>query len=231
MKRILLHLSLTVLVLFALTPADGIAQDVLDERGFEGAAKYILMSIEDALRLAEQGDVLAQAELFLRYRVGMRTADGSSDLDKALYWGHKAARQGHVVTQTSLANALATIGMRREAVRWWRAAAEQGDAYGQESVALAYFEGIGAPRDRVLAYKWCLLAEQALMKMPESLRWKELDEAAWGMIVTSRLKPLQTVAEMRGFLDGVLEDADLERAKRLAREWKPKIWEELQEQE
>ena len=231
MKLISRHLALTVLVLTTLTPAGGLAQDVLDEPGFEGAAKYILMSIEDAQRLAEQGDVLAQAELFLRYRVGMRTADGSSDLDKALYWGRKAARQGHVDTQTALANALATIGTRREAARWWRAAAEQGDAYGQESLALAYFEGTGAPRDRVLAYQWCLLAAQALMKMPESLRWEELDEAAWRMIVMSRLKPLQSVTEMRGILDGSMEAAEVERAARLAREWKPKTWEELQEQE
>ncbi len=205
MKRISRHFTLTVLVLSTLTPAGGLAQDVrdsLEQPEFEGVARYILMSIEDALRLAEQGDVLAQAELFLRYHVGMRTADGSSDLDKALDWGRKAARQGHVDTQTSLANALATIGMRRQAVRWWRAAAAQGDAYGQESLALAYFEGIGVPRDRVLAYQWCLLAAQALMKMPESLRWEELDEAAWRMIVMSRLKPLQSVAEMKGFLDG-----------------------------
>lgn len=231
MKRSSPLLALTVLVLSALTPAGGLAQDVLDEPGFEGAAKYYLMSIEDALRLAEQGDVHAQAELFLRYRVGMRTADGSSDLDKALYWGRKAARQGHVNTQTALANALATIGMRREAARWWRAAAVQGDAYGQESLALAYFEGIGVPRDPVLAYQWCLLAEQALMKMPESLRWEELDEDAWRMIVMSRLEPLQSAAEMRGFLAGALEDAELQRAKRLAREWEPKTWEELQDRE
>ena len=69
------------------------------------------------------------------------------------------------------------------------------------------------------------------MKMPESLRWEELDEDAWVEIVLTRLEPLQSAAEMRGFLAGALEDAELDRGKRLARGWEPKTWEELQEQE
>ncbi len=230
MKRTSLHLTLTVLVLSALTPAGGLAQDVLDEPGFE-VAKYSLMSIEDALRLAEQGDVHAQAELSFRYRHGLNNADSSSDIDKAIYWGRKAARQGHIVTQNRLANALAMNGKPKEAVRWWRVAAAQGDGVAQEFLASAYFEGFGVPRDPVLAYQWCLLAEQALMKMPESLRWEELHESTWVEIVLSRLEPLQSAAETRGFLAGVLEDAELERAKRLASEWKPKTFEELQERE
>ena len=69
------------------------------------------------------------------------------------------------------------------------------------------------------------------MKMPESLRWKELDDGRWAEIVLSRLEPLQSAAEMRGFLAGALDDAELQRAKRLAREWEPKTWEELQDRE
>lgn len=230
MKRSSLHLALTVLVLSALTPAGGLAQDVLDEPGFE-VAKYSLMSTEEALRLAEQGDVHAQAELSFRYRHGLNNAGGSRDIDKAIFWGRKAARQGHIVTQNRLANALAMNGKPREAVRWWRLAAAQGDGGAQQFLASAYFEGFGAPRDPVLAYQWCLLAEQALMKMPESLRWEELDEGTWAEIVLSRLEPLQSAAEMRGFLAGALEAAELDRAKRLASEWEPKTWEELQEQQ
>ena len=230
MKRSPLHLTLTVLVLSALTPAGGLAQDVLDEPGFE-VAKYSLMSFEEALRLAEQGDVHAQAELSFRYRHGHNTADRSPDIDKAIYWGRKAARQGHIVSQNRLANALAMNGKPREAVRWWRVTAAQGDGVAQKFLASAHFEGFGVPRNPILAYKWCLLAEQALMKMPESSLWGELVEDAWGQIVLSRLEPLQSAAEMRGFLAGALEDAELERAKHLAREWKPKTWEELQERE
>ena len=227
MKRFSLPLALTVLVLSALIPAGVLAQDVLDEPGFE-VVKYSLMSLEEALRLAEQGDVHAQAELSFRYRHGHNTADGSRDIDKAIHWGRKAARQGHIVSQNRLANALAMNGKPREAVRWWRVAAAQGDGVAQKFLASAHFEGFGVPRDPVLAYQWCLLAEQTLMKMPESLRWEELDDGTWTEIVMSRLEPLQSAAEMRGFLAGALEDAELERAKRLAREWEPKTWEELQ---
>ena len=86
MKRSSLHLTLTVLVLSALTPAGGLAQDVLDEPGFE-VAKYSLMSIEEALRLAEQGDVHAQAELFFRYRHGLNAADAQKFLASAYFEG------------------------------------------------------------------------------------------------------------------------------------------------
>ncbi|MCY4598392.1 MAG: tetratricopeptide repeat protein [Acidobacteria bacterium] len=230
MKRTSLHLALTVLLLSALTPGGGLSQDVLDEPGFE-VVKYSLMRFEDALRLAEQGDVHAQAELSFRYRHGHNTADRSPDIDKAIYWGRKAARQGHIVSQNRLANALAMNGKPKEAVRWWRVAAAQGDGGAQKFLASAYFEGFGVARDPVLAYQWCLLAEQALMKMPESLRWDELDDDAWTEIVLNRLEPLQSAAEMRGFLVGTLDDAELERAKRLAREWEPKTWEELQDRE
>ena len=230
MKRSPLPLALTVLVLSTLIPAGVLAQDVLDEPGFE-VVKYSLMSLEEALRLAEQGDVHAQAELSFRYRHGHNTGERSPDIDKAVYWGRKAARQGHLVSQNRLANALAMNGKPKEAVRWWRLAAAQGDGAAQKLLASAHFEGFGVPRDPVLAYKWCLLAEQALMEMPESLRWKELDDGNWAEIVLNRLEPLQSAAEMRGFLVGTLEDHELQRAKRLAAEWEPKTWQELQERQ
>ena len=69
------------------------------------------------------------------------------------------------------------------------------------------------------------------MKMPESLRWEELDDDAWTEIVLNRLEPLQSAAEMRGFLAGALKDAELDRAKRLASEWQPKTWQDLQERQ
>ena len=230
MQRISLRLTLTVLVLSALTPAASLAQDVLDEPGFE-VAKYSLMSLEDALRLAEQGDLHAQAELFFRYRYGVSDVGRVPDIDKAVYWGRKAARQGHVKTQTSLAVELALHGKPSEAVRWWQLAAAQGHANAQKFLALMYFQGHGVSRDRVLAYKWCLLAEQALMEMPESLRWEELDDDVWAEIVLNRLEPLQAAAEIRGFLDRSMKDADLQRARRLAGEWQPKTWQELQQRQ
>ena len=47
----------------------------------------------------------------------------------------------------------------KEAVKWFRKAAEQGDADGQLSLALMYTQGRGVAKDEVEAYKWYLLAD------------------------------------------------------------------------
>jgi len=41
-----------------------------------------------------------------------------------------------------------------EAVRWYRLAAEQGNAGAQSSLGLSYANGEGVPEDFVLAYMW-----------------------------------------------------------------------------
>jgi len=45
-----------------------------------------------------------------------------------------------------------------EAVRWYRLAAEQGDAIAQTRLGRMYAVGEGVPEDRVLAYMWWNLA-------------------------------------------------------------------------
>ncbi len=45
-----------------------------------------------------------------------------------------------------------------EAVRWYRLAAEQGNASGQSSLGYMYATGAGVPEDAVLAYMWYNLA-------------------------------------------------------------------------
>ncbi len=53
------------------------------------------------------------------------------------------------------------MGFRRndaEAVRWYRAAAEQGYAVAQFKLGLMYATGEGVPEDNVLAYAWMNLA-------------------------------------------------------------------------
>ncbi len=45
-----------------------------------------------------------------------------------------------------------------EAVRWYRAASEQGDANAQANLGSMYASGEGVPEDYVLAYAWFNLA-------------------------------------------------------------------------
>ena len=45
-----------------------------------------------------------------------------------------------------------------EAMKWFRKAAEQGDATGQYNLGVMYANGEGVPEDYVLAYAWWNLA-------------------------------------------------------------------------
>ena len=53
----------------------------------------------------------------------------------------------------------------REAVKWWRKAAEQGHPGAQFSLGSSYFLGNGLPKDYAKAYMWlCLAKEQGHAK-------------------------------------------------------------------
>ncbi len=82
-----------------------------------------------------------------------------------------------------------------EAVRWLRRAAEQGGARAQYNLGLSYAKGIGVPQDYVRSHLWLSLAAA---QGKESYR-KSRDKLAERM----------TAAQM-------------DEARRLAREWRPK---------
>jgi len=72
------------------------------------------------------------------------------------------AAQENSKTQTNLGRLYSTgDGVPhdpREAVKWFRKAAEQGDGFGQLMLAAKYFEGAGVARDPVKGTAWAILA-------------------------------------------------------------------------
>ena len=48
----------------------------------------------------------------------------------------------------------------KEAIKWWRLAAEQGDNEAQCNLGVMYYEGIGVPQDYEEAVKWWKLAAE-----------------------------------------------------------------------
>ena len=82
-----------------------------------------------------------------------------------------------------------------EAIGWYRKAAEQGDAYAQHNLGNMYGTGEGAPQDYVRAHMWYDLA------------------AAQGIEIARKHREL--IAKK-------MTPADILKAQRLAREWKPK---------
>jgi TPR repeat protein len=89
-----------------------------------------------------------------------------------------------------------------EAVKWYRKAAEQGDAEAQSRLGFLYYMGQGVPQDYLLAHMWFNLAASQYSASEN----KDRDDAvARRNAVAAKLTPALIVE-----------------AQKLAREWKPK---------
>ena len=82
-----------------------------------------------------------------------------------------------------------------EALKWYRLAAEQGDAVAQDNLSGMYFQGHGVPQDYVSAHMWINLAASNGDK----------DAVKTRNILETRMTPSQ-----------------IEKAQEMARNWKPK---------
>ena len=124
---------------------------------------------------AEQGDAMAQIFLGLFAATGIEGV--ALDQAEADRWFRLAAEQDYALAQNSAAAptlALAAeflvvaatmyetgVGVAQddaEAVRWFRLAAEQGDANAQFNLGLRHADGRGVPQDDVEAVRWYRLA-------------------------------------------------------------------------
>ena len=86
------------------------------------------------------------------------------------------------------------------ALREWRPLAEQGDARAQLFLGLMYDKGRGVPQDYVQAHMWFNLAASRLPPGAEH----------------------DVAVKNRDVLAAKMTPADVSKAQRLAREWKPK---------
>jgi TPR repeat protein len=122
---------------------------------------------------------------------------------EAVQWFRKAADQGNVDAQNSLAFMYITgQGVRQddaEASRWYRKAADQGNADAQYNLGVLYAKGRGVAQDYLLAQVWVNLALSRTLTDKRS-KWMETRD-----IITKKMTSAQ-IAE----------------AQRLVLEWKPK---------
>jgi len=113
-------------------------------------------------KLAAKGNKTAQQVL-----AGYQEDEGvPTDSAKAVEWYEKAAAQGDVLSQTSLASIYRDgRGVPKNAAKaaeWYQKAAAQSDSFfsrsAQYSLGIMYKYGDGVPKDSVLAYAWLNLA-------------------------------------------------------------------------
>lgn len=129
-------------------------------------------------RAAEQGFSWAQTKLGGMYYLGLGVPQ---DYKESLKWYRRAAEQGLSEAQTKLGGmyylsfseaqieAQIRIGDMyyegegvpqdyKEALIWYRRAAEQGSSEAQEKIGLMYYIGFGVPQDYKKSYAWLNIA-------------------------------------------------------------------------
>ena len=207
----------------------------------EGLAAYQRGDYETALRelkpLAEQGDALAQAKLGVMYHHGRGVPQ---DYAEAAKWFCRAAEQGYAVAQHNL-GVMYDKGQGvpqdyAEALRWYRRAAEQGEAVAQRGIGRMYSLGQGVPQDYGEAAKWYRRAAEQGEAVAQSVLgtmyadgsgvpqdyvlahiWLNLGAAASPPGVQRDM-----AVAARDFAAESMTPAQIAKAQRLAREWKPK---------
>jgi TPR repeat protein len=169
--------------------------------GFEeGAAAYkrgdYKTAYEELLPLAQAGDADAQEMLGFLYRKGLGVPKDDAE---AVKWYRRAAEQGNVHAQLSLGVAYAEgDGLPQdyaEAAKWFRKAAAQGLARAQFNLGLMYAKNQGVPEDYILAHMWLNIAA---------------------------VQGYREAAKFRNLVAKILTPANVAKAQKMAREWKPK---------
>jgi hypothetical protein len=154
--------------------------------------------------LAEQGVAKAQFFIGFMYEAGEGVPQ---DYAEAAKWVRLAAEQGLAAGQFSLGNMYNTgLGVPRdyaEAVKWYRLAADQGYADAQIKLAFMYGKGRGVPLDYVMTHVWFNIAASQYSGSEQA---EERNRAA----------------RARDRAASVLTPAQIAKAEKLAREWKPK---------
>jgi uncharacterized protein len=145
--------------------------------------------------LAEQGDAQAQYHVGLLYHKGRGVPQDDAQARK---WYARAAAQGQAKAQFGLGtlyfNGEGGPKDYQQALRWFRLLANQKEALAQTKLGIMYDDGEGVPKDKVKAYMWISLAATNGDKSAPMLR----DILAKGMT-----------------------EAQINKAKKLASEWKP----------
>ena len=170
------------------------------------------------LRLLQHAALLVATAILVAVLVNCREVSRKQpgeapDLGQTVEELRSRAEQGDTTAQNTLGMLYhegdVVLQDYAEAVKWFRLAAEQGNASAQYSLGARYSEGQGVPQDYVQAHKWLNLAASR--------------ESVTGILHVG-------FASARDNVGGKMTPAQIAEAHRLAREWKPRTWDELKGQ-
>jgi hypothetical protein len=151
---------------------------------------------------------------------GMSATSIIVDVATSQKWYVQAAEKGHILSQSTLAEAYQTgDGVERDyqqAAKWYLRAANQGSFTAQLMLGIMYESGQGVPQDKVLAYRWLTLAaSHAAPKKGDN----PLDNFSRALEITN----IDGAAKLRDALSREMTRSELAEAQKRTREWKPKV--------
>ncbi len=219
--------------------AYAIVHDAITRSVTRAAHKEAISRLQKLRTLADEGHAESQYDLAAHYRFGLSPAP--TDHFEAEKWFRQAAEQSHAEAQNQLGEMLqikkGTSHSVGEAAKWLRKAAEQGHSEAQNNLGCLYLEGagvsksysgamewflrasdqmeaqaqfnlakmyasgIGVPRSDIEAYMWCEIALECLLEKGHDMAHPDQVPALVDML-------------HRG-----MHPAEINKAKRLAREW------------
>ena len=200
MKTSSLILGAIVAVLFAIDAANAGPFD-------EAVAAYESGDYQTAFQkfmpAAEGGNADAQVNIGGMYANGEGVAQ---NFDEALKWYRLAAEQGNAAAQNRLGSMYDDgVGVAQnyeEAAKWYRRSAEQGNIGAQINLGVMCAKGVGVPKDFVSAYMWLSVAASRIPPDANDMR-----------VFVARLRD-QIATRMAPF--------QIDEARQLTRQWKPK---------
>jgi TPR repeat protein len=122
----------------------------------------------------------------------------TADPNEALKYKLIAAKAGYALAQHDVANHYSRQENFEEAVKWWKAAGDQGDPDALFRLSGAYFQGKGAPKDLALAYAYFKLSQRApRKKVNEMATILSKSELATAEKLVSEWKPQPTALTLK----------------------------------
>lgn len=157
----------------------------------------ICSDFKECLLLAEKGDLEAQIIIADKYHLG---DDGiKTNYEKSFFWYLKAAKQGNLHAQYSVAAFLDSgQGVQQDSIKaftWYYLAAEQGDFLAQEAIGDYYYIGDQFSKDMLKAHSWYSISkengnlniEEKIKKVSDILKQKNKMDKADDLLSTYRL--------------------------------------------
>jgi len=175
---------------------------------------------DDAIAAYDRGDFQTAFQKFMpaaesgnsdaQMNIGAMYANGEGveqNFAEAAKWYRLSAEQGNASAQNRLGSMYDDgVGVApdiEEAARWYRRSADQGNIGAQINLGAMCAKGAGVPKDYVLAYMWLSVAASRMPTDANEMR--------------------VFVVRLRDQIAGRMAPFQINEARQLARQWKPKV--------